>query len=170
MRFSSVPNHQLITQGFQSVYSNVPRGASLIHSYQRKTHKRFLIWIDSMLNFTRINREGFARLRHVSRSWFGTEWIVTSLRDTVSQHTQTSEGWRCGHMHGWLLPLYSVLGTWQVCPHPFEQHFFIPEHSVSTSQLSTQAAANPLAFSGAGQSPCFTDRTYLRNWQLVRHS
>lgn len=68
------------------------------------------------------------------------------------------------------LPLYSVLGTWQVCPHPFEQHFFTPEHSLSASQLSTQAAANPLAFSGAGQSPCFTDRMYLRNSQLVKHS
>lgn len=68
------------------------------------------------------------------------------------------------------LPLYKFFGTWHVCPHPLEQHFFTPEHSLSASQLSTQAAAKPLAFSGAGQSPCFTDKMYLRNSQLVKHS
>lgn len=80
--------------------------------------------------------------------------------------------WRLGRppSPGRRLPLYSVLGTWQVCPQPLEQHFLSPEHSPSTAQLSTQAAAKPLALSGAGQSPCLTARTYLRNSQLVRHS
>ena len=71
----------------------------------------------------------------------------------------------------WLnLPLYRSLGDWQVCPQPLEQHFFWAEHSLSRSQLSTQAAEKPPALSGGGQLPCFTANTDWRNSQLVTHS
>lgn len=43
------------------------------------------------------------------------------------------------------LPLYRLAGAWQVCPQPFEQHFLEEGQCWSEEQLSTHAAANPVA-------------------------
>jgi hypothetical protein len=43
------------------------------------------------------------------------------------------------------------MGAWQVCPHPFEQHFSEPGQLASDSHSSTQIPA-PL---GGGQAPGF---------------
>ena len=86
---------------------------------------------------------------------------------TLSEHHLVIYVFCCTGVY---VPLYRFLGTWQVCPQPLGQHFLWAGHSASSSQLSTQAAANPLARSGAGQSPCFTASTLRKNSQLVRHS
>lgn len=51
------------------------------------------------------------------------------------------------------LPLYRLAGDWQVCPQPLEQHFLGDGQCWSDEQLSTHAAANPMARCGGGQSP-----------------
>lgn len=40
-----------------------------------------------------------------------------------------------------------------MCPQPLKQHFLEDGQSRSNEQLSTQAAANPVARWGGGQSP-----------------
>lgn len=69
-----------------------------------------------------------------------------------------------------LLPLYRLAGAWQVWPQPFEQHFLGEGQCWSEEQLSTQAAAKPVARWGGGQSPWRDDLREVRNSLLVTHS
>jgi len=50
--------------------------------------------------------------------------------------------------------LPGTAGSTQVCPHPFEQHFWIPVHSWSFEQNSPQIPTVPSGT--AGQTPSFS--------------
>lgn len=68
------------------------------------------------------------------------------------------------------LPLYRLAGAWQVCPQPLAQHFLGEGQCWSDEQLSTQAAANPVARWGGGQSPWRDNLREVRKSLLVTHS
>ena len=165
--FQSIQNRPHI-RGHKCQTRQQAQSGRILLSLQKTKYKLLEIIIQMYFGHSHIQNLNFFKPSYDLTRLQG--WLSVGLWDIQMPHvpfsTKNIPRRNCAKMFTIITNLYiPVRATVHVAPQPFEQHFWIPEHSKSFAHSWTQMPNTPVGT--AGQNPSFSAKTKSKRFKII---